>query len=245
MSAEGNGTTMYKKTVLITGASAGIGKAMAIHLNSIGYRVVLVARNKIKLDEVAKELSDDTLCIEYDLQNLNDIEKIFKECQAQGVKLYGLVHCAGIMRDQPLRTNRLQDMIDVMNLNLLSFIELVKYFSHKKYSEDNGSIVAMSSTAVYACNKSTCTYSASKAGVDAAVRVMSKELVKRRIRVNSIQPTYVNTEMARSTPNYEEKFAAIPLGVIEPEYIAYLAEFLLSDKSKYISGSNIKMASAE
>lgn len=234
-----------KKSVLITGASAGIGKAIATYLNSVGYRVILVARNNLKLIEIAKTLTEDTLCIPYDLQNLADIEKIYSECKEREIKLYGLVHCAGINRDQPIKTNDLNDMVQVMNLNLLSFIELVKYFSQKKYSEDGGAIVAMSSTAVYGCDKSMCTYAASKAGVDVAVRVMSKELARRKIRVNTIQPTYVNTEMARSTNDYEAKFAAIPLGVIEPEYVAYLAEFLLSDKARFISGSNIKMSSAQ
>lgn len=233
-----------KKAVLITGASSGIGKATAIHLDSVGYRTVLVARRKDALSEVAASLSADTLCIPYDLQDLENIETIFAQCKEQNVKIYGMVHCAGINRDQPVKTNDLSDMIQVMNLNLLSFVQLAKFFCQKKYSEDGGAIVAMSSTAVLGCDKSMCTYSASKAGVDAAVRVMSKEFARRKIRVNSIQPTYVDTEMARQTTDYEAKFAAQPLGVIEPAYVAYLTEFLLSERAKYISGSNVKMSSA-
>ena len=235
---------MEKKTVLITGASSGIGKAVAVCLNSVGYRVVLIARNMEKLQEVASSLTSDVLCYTYDLQDLEHIEKIFTFCKEKEIKLYGMVHCAGINRDQPIKTNNLQEMIQVMNLNLLSFIELTKFFCQKKYSEDGGAVVAMSSTAVYACLKSMCTYSASKAGVDAAVRVMSKEFARRKIRVNSIQPTFVDTPMARETSDYEFKFASQPLGVIEPIHIGYLVEFLLSDKAKYISGSNIKISSA-
>ena len=234
-----------KKTILITGASSGIGNIVAQHLNKIGYRVALVSRNKHKLDELKNKLTNDTLSIPYDLQDLDNINKIFEILGTENVKLYGLIHCAGINRDQPLKTNSITDMINVINVNLLSFIELCKYFSSKRYSVDGGAIVAMSSTAVYGCDKSMCTYSASKAGVDASVRVISKELARRKIRVNSIQPTYVNTEMAKATSDYEAKIRALPLGVIEPEYIAYLIEFLLSEKSKYISGSNIKMSSAQ
>lgn len=230
--------------VLITGASSGIGEAMAIHLDSVGYHVVLVARRLEKLESIAARLTHEAICIPYDLQNLEGIEQIFTECKEKGIQFYGLVHCAGINRDQPVKTNDLSDMVQVMNLNLLSFVQLAKYFCQKKYSEDGGAIIAMSSTAVLGCDKSMCTYSASKAGVDAAVRVMSKEFARRGIRVNSIQPTYVDTQMARETPNYEEKFAAQPLGVIKPEYIAYLAEFLLSPKARFISGSNLKMSSA-
>lgn len=233
-----------KRVVLITGASSGIGEAMARHLASIGYRVVLVARNLEKLQKIAGELSEDTLCVPYDLLDLKNIEQIFKKCSDNGIKLYGMIHCAGINRDQPVQTNNLNDMIDVMHLNLMSFIELAKYFCKKKYSENGGAIVAMSSMAAFDCAKGMCTYSASKAGVDAAVKVMSKEFARRKIRVNSIQPSFVDTPMARATINYEGKFAAQPLGVIEPKYIAYLAAFLLSDEAKYISGSNIKISSA-
>ena len=234
-----------KKSILITGASSGIGKATAEYLNSVGYQVVLVARNREKLELIARGLSDDTVVVPYDLQDLAGIEKIFTTCKEKGIVLYGMVHCAGINRDQPVKTNNLQDMVAVMNVNLLSFIEMSKYFSKKKYSCDGGAIVAMSSMAAFVCAPGMCTYSASKAGVDAAVQVMSKEFARRSIRVNSIQPTFVNTEMGRSTVNSEEKFAGIPLGVIEPEYIAYLIEFLLSEKAKYISGTSVKVSSAQ
>lgn len=235
---------MEKKVVLITGASSGIGETVAVYLNSIGYRVVLVARNEEKLQKIAKALTEDTMFIPYDLQDLENIETVFQKCKESAIKLYGMVHCAGINRDQPVRTNSLTDMIHVMNLNLLSFIQLSKFFCKKKYSEDGGAIIGMSSSAALSCGKGMCTYSSSKAGVDAAVRVMSKEFAQRKIRVNSIQPTFVNTPMARNTVNYEEKFASLPLGVIEPIHVAYLIEFLLSEKAKYISGSNIKISSA-
>lgn len=230
--------------VLVTGASSGIGEATVRHLDSEGYRIVLLARRMEKMLETASHLSHESHCISYDLQDLEHIEQIFLQLRDKGIKLYGLVHCAGINRDMPVKTNDLSDMVQVMNVNLLSFVELAKYFYKKKYSEDGGAIVAMSSTAVLGCDKGMCTYSASKAGLDASVRVMSKEFAHRGIRVNSIQLNYVDTQMARETPNYEAKFAAQPLGVIAPEYVAYLTAFLLSEKARYISGSNVKMSSA-
>ena len=232
-----------KPTVLITGASSGIGRAVVTLLDSVGYSTVLVSRRTEMLHELAASLEHEALCVPYDLSNIKDIESIFKRCAEKEIKLFGLVHCAGINRDQPVRTNNTDDMVEVMNINLMSFIELAKYFYSKKYSEDGGSIIAMSSTAVYGCDKGMCTYAASKAGIDAAVKVMSKEFSKRKIRVNSIQPTYTDTPMGRNTVDWENKFAAQPLGVVEPMYIGYLVEFLLSEKSKYISGSNIKVSS--
>lgn len=231
-----------KKVVLITGATGGIGRAVAVYLDSVGYRVVLVARRQETLREMATGLSQDAVCIPYDLQDLEHIQTIFDACRNQGILLYGLVHCAGMNRDQAVRANDLTNMVQVMNLNLLAFVQLAKYFCQKKYSEEGGALVGLSSVATLTCAKGMCTYSASKAGVDAAVRVMSKEFARRRIRANSIQPSFVDTEMARNTINYEAKIAEQPLGVIDPLHVAYLVDFLLSEKAKFISGSNVKIS---
>lgn len=232
-----------RKIVLITGASSGIGKETAIYLDSLGYDLVLVARNKEKLTKLGNVLRDP-LIITYDLNNLADIETIFENIKKLRGKLDGLLHCAGINRDQPVKVNNVEDMIGTVNVNLLSFIQLARFFCAKKYSNDNSAIIAMSSIAAISCDKSMCTYSASKAGIDAAVKVMSKEFAKRKIRVNSIQPTFVDTPMVKDMDDYIYKAKAQPLGVIQPINIAYLIEFLLSDKARFISGSNIKMSSA-
>lgn len=229
------------KNILITGASSGIGRETAFYLHSRGYRIVLLARNIEKLKQLSREL-DNSLIIEYDLNNLVDIESIFLKLQDMGLKLDGMVHCAGINRDMPVKVNGLHDMLETMNINLLSFIQLSKFFSLKKYSNNGSSVIAMSSMAAVLCAKSMCTYSASKAGLDAAVRVMSKEFARRKIRVNSIRPAFVDTPMLNGSS--EEKTHNQPLGIINPVNVAYLIEFLLSDKSAYISGSNIEMSSA-
>lgn len=230
--------------ILITGASSGIGKAAVEYLDSVGHRIVLVARNQERLEQTAQTLKNNPICIPCDLCDLDNIEHIFIQCKDAGIKLDGMLHCAGINRDMPVKANDVAAMVDVTTLNYMSFVELGKYFSMKKYSNDNGSIVAMSSTAVLGCDKSMCTYAASKAAVDTAVRVMAKEFVRRKIRVNSIQASYVETPMMEIVDNLEEKIAAQPLGIIEPIQVAYLMEFLLSEKSKYITGSNIKISGA-
>jgi len=230
-----------EKNILITGASSGIGRETAFYLHSKGYRVVLLARNIEKLKQLSRELGNSPI-IEYDLNNLVDIESIFLKLQDMGLKLDGMVHCAGINRDMPVKANELHDMLETMNINLLSFIQLSKFFCLKRYSNNDSSVIAMSSIAAISCDKSMCTYSASKAGLDAAVRVMSKEFARRKIRVNSIQPTFVDTPMLNGLS--ETQTHNQPLGIINPVNVAYLIEFLLSDKSAYISGSNIKMSSA-
>lgn len=232
---------MMDKWVLVTGASSGIGFNTCVHLDSVGYKILAVARSEERLGKLSKLLRNEHVIYQYDLANLGDIENIFFKCKEMGFKLDGMVHCAGISRDQPVRTNNLGDMVETFNVNLLSFVQLASFFCKKKYSKENSSIVGMSSVANICCSKGMCTYSASKAGIDVAVKVMSKEFAVRKIRVNSIQPGYVNTHMIDQVM---ENANAQPLGIIEPMDIAFLIEFLLSDKAKFISGSNIKISAA-
>ena len=225
---------------LVTGASSGIGECISKQLADMGHKVICVARREEKLKALMK-YSNNIDCFAYDLIQLDNIEDIFSYVQANYGKLSGMVHCAGINRDMPIRVNDISLMNDVMNTNCNAFIELGKYYSMKKYSIDGGSVVAISSTASLVCDKGMCTYAASKAGLNAAVQVMSKEFLKRKIRVNAVLPNFVNTEMMQKSMEYiggiDENVQ--PLGIIEPEYIAYLVEFLLSEKAKYITGSLI------
>lgn len=229
------------KTILVTGASSGIGEAVAKYLAEQGHQVVCVARNKDRLNRVCEYASDRMWNISYDLSELYGIGQIFEQIKEKTGLLDGMVHCAGINRDMPVRVNGLDEMEQVMNINCNAFIELGKYYSMKKYSVDAGSIVAISSTASLTCEKGMCTYAVSKAGLNAAVKVMSKEFMKRKIRVNAILPNFVNTAMARESIAYIGGIGEEiqPLGIIEPEYIAYLVDFLLSEKAKYMTGSLI------
>lgn len=235
-----------EKAILVTGASSGIGAAVSQYLSEQGYGVVLVARNKSKMEQIAAAFSGNRHIISYDLTDLENIEQIFIQCKEKGIKLDGMVHCAGISNDIPIRANDVEVMKDVTTINYYSFVELCKYFIKKKYSQDGASVVALSSSAAELCSKGMCTYSASKAALNATVKVLSKESLKRRQRVNAIMPNFVDTPMAQNVNNtfgnLERKIAAQPLGIIEPVQIAYLVEFLLSDKSSYITGACIPVS---
>lgn len=137
-----------------------------------------------------------------------------------------------------------EDMETQMEINAYAFAELGRYFGSKRYSNDGGSIVAVSSMAAHSCIPGHCGYAASKAALDAIVQVMSKEFSRRKIRVNAILPTYVDTPLLRG--DMENTFdlqgrieANQPFGIIDPRYLAYLVEFLISDKAKYITGTLI------
>lgn len=234
------------KWVLVTGASSGIGEAVSKYLSSQGYGVVLVARNRGRLERISESLSGENFYISYDLSDLEHIEEIFTVCKEKGIKLDGLVHSAGINNDIPIRSNDIKIMQDVTTINFYAFVEIGKYFCKKKYSNENASVVAISSSAADACMKGMCTYSASKAALNASVKVMGKEFLKRRQRVNAIMPSFVNTPMAEqmdeSLGDLESKVSSQPLGLIDPIQIAYLVEFLLSDKSAFITGACIPVS---
>ena len=230
-----------KKYVLITGATGGRGEAAARYLYGQGYGLVLVGRNESKLDKFRQELTPDTFCVSYDLNDLHNIESVFGYISDNGIKLDGMVHAAGINRDTAIRMNDVDVMQEVTAVNYMSFVELMKLFVKKKYSNDGGSVVAISSSAVMFHPMAMCTYAASKAALESAVIVAAKESAKRGIRVNAIRPGFVDTKMAADAPSataerIEEEH---PLGLIDPIHIAYMIEYLLSDKAKYITGAMI------
>lgn len=234
------------KTVMVTGASSGIGEATARYLADEGYNLVLVARNEKKLLQLQSELSTQIEVIPFDLGKVERIEEIFIFCKEKGIKLDGLVHSAGIDIDEPIRTINLDNVMEVMRVNYVSFLELGKHFGKKKYSNDGSSIVVISSAAVRACMPGTASYAASKSALEAVVKVMSKEYLKRHIRVNSILPGFVDTPMAAHTLDdvgAKNLLEHSPLGMIEPIQIAYLVEFLLSEKTKYVTGASIIVSS--
>lgn len=235
---------MKGKNILVTGASQGIGAKTAEYLSGQGATVILVARNEEKLKKVQETLTTESYIFPYDLKDLDGIKSIFDFCVDKGIKLHGLVHCAGVNRDIPIRNNDVGLMQETFNVNYMSFLEMAKFFSKKKYSEDGSGVVALSSHATNIIAAGMSTYTSSKAALEATVKVMAKEVIKRGIRVNAIAPACVDTEMVDNAPfiKKEELHAIQPLGIIEPIYISYLVEFLLSDKAKYITGAVVPVS---
>lgn len=234
---------LSKRKILVTGASSGIGRAAAILLSRLGANLVLVGRNVEALKETESALAvGNHKIIVFDLADLSEIEYIFSEAVVHDKeKLNGFVYSAGVSSVVPLRNLNYNIMDNVMKINYYAFIEMVKYYSLKKYSQ-GGSIVALSSIAAKQAGKCQTIYAASKAAIDISVRTLSMELVKKDIRINSVLPGMTDTNMAQGWDDMGEHLAEIVqsqlLGLGKPEQIANLIAFLLSDAASFITGRN-------
>lgn len=236
---------MSDKRYVITGASSGIGRSTAIRLAASGAKMVLLGRDEERLKKVATILSGAGH--EYytvDLSQGQNFSPLF-DTITRNFKLDGIIYSAGIGPITPLRLMKRAVIDEVMTTNLYSFLELVRLFSNKKYSNPGSSIVAISSIAAIQPEKCQTVYSMSKAALNVAVQALAYELAPKQIRINSIMPGVCNTDMVRVTAdsvngNYlKGALERQLLGILEPENIADICLFLLSDMSKAITGRAI------
>lgn len=240
---------LSEKKILVTGASRGIGKAVAILLSQVGAQVVLVARNKEKLEETISKMDtpDRHFYLTADLFQTEQIRDFMKECiEKDGVKLSGLVHCAGISTTIPLSQISYEKLDREMRINYYAFIEMVKYLAKRNYHTKECSIVGISSVSALRGAKCQTMYSATKAAMDASVITLAKELADKEMRINSIRPGTTKTEMLEEWAKQKgvdlDTFANYqPLGMGLPEDIADLAAFLLSPAARMITGQNISV----
>lgn len=232
------------KNILITGATAGIGKAMTYYFHSQDANLVIAARSEEKLNSIASDLEENILACPIDLSQPEAVKELFEFIKSHSIKLDGIVHCAGVTANIPIKANFQAQTEYMLRLNFEAFTELCKHASSKRYSNEGASLVVLSSTVSLCGDKGLSIYSATKAAINTFVKCAAMELSPRKIRVNAIAPSMVETDMYYKTieecPDMEQivKYSQ-PFGLIQPEYIAYLAEFLISEKAKYISGSTI------
>lgn len=236
-----------KKTVLVVGASSGIGEVCARRLSRKGYQIVMVARDCEKMKKIAEKLSAKNWIYPFDLFDLEKIKSIFEFCKSQDIKLNGMVYSAGMLAECPVKANRLSMLQKSIELHCIAFYEMGKYYYSKKYSYEDSSIVAISSISSILCEQGMGPYSVGKAGLEAAVRTMAKEFLRRKIRVNAILPAGVDTPMAqvksqRNGVDSQDYMEKQPLGMIPPENVASLVEYLLSDEARYITGAKIPIS---
>lgn len=239
--------SLQDKTILITGASSGIGRSCSVECSKNGAALILIARNEEELQKTVSMLAPDSKVetIIADITYGENLEELIAEKVAVLGKISGFIHCAGIEKTLPLKKHTPQLYNDIFAVNVISGFEIAKILSLKKYKNEKSSFVFISSVAGMVGEIGKAAYSASKGAVVSGARSLAMELSRSGIRVNSVSPAMVNT------PILDKMFDAIgeeasqeilkkhPLGIGEPEDVANACVFLLSDGAKWVTGSNL------
>jgi NAD(P)-dependent dehydrogenase (short-subunit alcohol dehydrogenase family) len=230
---------------LVTGASSGIGCAVAQKLNNNGATVIAVARCVERLEDAKlnSKYSEKFFIEQKDLtENIDDLPNFVKILKEKYGKLKGLVCCAGIDNPQPLQLADYKSAKLIFDINYFVPIMLSKGFADRRNNIGNSSITMISSVAGVYPDKGQLLYAGTKAALIASAKVISKEFSTKNLRVNCISPAEVET------PMYMAKAKAIgsdvcnyPLGIGQPEDIANMVAFLASDDARWITGQNYIM----
>ena len=237
-----NPYSLENKTILVTGASSGIGRATAIECSKLGANTIITARNEEKLKETLSmmggRLGSIVVC---DLSDSDNLDKLV----AQLPELDGFVSNAGFIKIAPLRFVKEKDFLSIMQVNVISPIILLQKLLSKKKIKNKASIVFTSALdAIGATTPANSMYVASKGAISAFVRNSALELAPKGIRVNAVCPGMVNTNILGGSPideeNIKEDIKNYPLGRYgEPTDIAYAIIYLLSEGSSWVTGTNM------
>jgi len=232
-----------EKRFVVTGATSGIGKKVTLDLVEHGAQVLAIGRRKERLDALKDNFPGNIFTAVIDVNDFSTL-KIELEKFGEKGKIDGSVHAAGINKFTPLRAFNWKDAENIIKTSLYAGIELIRILSSQKLSAIKSSHVIIASVAGIKGEVGFTAYSAAKSAVIGAARSMAVELAIKDIRVNTITPGWLPTEMTDAIEaRYPGKLETIkllhPLGIGSVEDISNLLMFLLSDESKWITGSNI------
>jgi NAD(P)-dependent dehydrogenase (short-subunit alcohol dehydrogenase family) len=239
-----NPFSLEGKTILITGASSGIGRGIAIACSKMGATVILNGRNQMKLGETLGQLEEGEHKIAAaDLTNGENVREMMNELPA----LDGVVHCAGIGQRVLCKVATEQNIDSVMDANFKGPVLLQSELLKKKKISKGASIVFIASISTWSPSIGNAFYSASKGAIVSYANCLALELAPRKVRVNCISPAMVWTDLIlqegvdeEQLKQDEQKYPLRRYGT--PEDIANLAIYMLSDASTWMTGSNVKLS---
>lgn len=238
-----NPFSLKGKTILITGASSGIGKATSVACAKAGARVMLTARDETRLQETLSLLDGEghnVICAELCLQE--DINRLVEQIP----ELDGVFLCAGVSDTTPVKYITSEAIQRVLSINLEAPMLLTQRLLLKKKIRKGASLVYMSSMGAEQVTPGLGIYAASKNGINAFMRAVAAEQVNRKVRANAVMAGMVKTELIGTLSQLSEEDikrdeAKYPLGYGTPEDVANAVIYLLSDASRWMTGSVIKL----
>lgn len=231
------------RVALITGASRGIGQAIAVELARQGAKVVLSATTIDNLKETEEQIkalgNAECILTQANVAQPDEVNEVVKKALDTYGKVDILVNNAGITRDNLFAIMSEKDWDDVLSVNLKSVFLFTKACTRPMMRQRSGSVINVTSVVGITGNAGQANYAASKAGVIGFTKSAAKELAKRSIRVNAIAPGFIKTRMTDKLPpelqqKVQEQIALGRLG--EPKEVADVAVFLASDASRYMTG---------
>jgi len=246
-----NSTKLNGKVAVVTGASKGIGAAIATHLAEAGASVVVNYASSQKAAALVvagiKEKGGNAIAVQGDVSQKADIDRLFAETKAAFGRVDILINNAGIYEFGALEAITEEHFHKQFNLNVLGLL-LASQKAAESFGEEGGSIVNISSVVAVSPLPGASVYSATKGAVDAITKALSKELGPKKIRVNSLNPGMIETEGFHAAGIADSGFPAqvaaqTPLGRIgQPGDIGPVAVFLASDDSKWVTGQTVLVA---
>ena len=227
------------KTALVTGATRGIGKAIAEKLKADNYEVLGTATSDSGVDTLN---SNDIEGYLLDLNSKDSIENFWSKLESDNKTISVLVNNAGITRDNIILRMSDEEWSDIMNVHLYGTFQLSKRALKMMLKNKWGRIINISSASASIGNRGQSNYAAAKAGVEAFTKSLAKEVGKRDITINAVAPGFISTDMTENNKgvNADHLVKEIPLGRFgDPEEVASLISFMCSDGASYITGQTI------
>lgn len=240
--------SLENKTIIVTGASSGIGRACAVACSHQGANVILTGRNEERLGDTLRLMENENkhLIKPADITDFEKAEDLVKEAVSRFGKLDGLINCAGISTTLPFNLVKPEKIQEFFNTNVQAAFNITRcVVKQSNFSENGGSIIFISSVMGEVGEAGKTIYSITKGALIAGSRSLALELAPRKIRVNCISPGVVESPMSKTAvySRNEEAYSKIkalhPLGLGQPEDVANACLFLLSDEARWITGTNL------
>ena len=238
---------LKEKVAIVTGASRGIGEAIATQLSNCGAKIILIARNADKLKIVQERITSQGGIAESmagDVSSLDSFTEIISSINKKWGRIDILVNNAGVARDNIIMRMKEEDWDEVMSINLKGCFNGIKSVTRPMIKNKAGRIINITSVIGQIGNAGQSNYAASKAGIMGITKSMAKELGSRNITVNAVAPGYIKTDMTNElNDDIKEKMkTSIPLGRLgTPDDVANLVCFLASDDAGYITGQTFNV----